>query len=111
MIREKEEGHLTSEDRCFINGEASIKPYYYFRNGLLHVRYTVDRAMDLSKEESVRLKAELTEDPANKQIILQKAWNFYADCVNKDIIKDGLKAGDERIKELSSEYACKKHNI
>jgi len=111
MIKEKEERHLTSEDRCFINGEAAIKPYYYFRNGLLHVRHTVDRAMDLSREESLRLKEELTQDPANKQIILQKAWNFYADFVKKDIIKDGLKAGDVRIKELTDEYTCKKHNI
>ena len=29
--------------RTYINGELAIKPYFYYRNGLLHVRYLVDR--------------------------------------------------------------------
>ena len=53
--------------RTYINGDIAIKPYYYFRNGLLHVRYTVDRCIELSPDEISRLKTDLTCNPSRKQ--------------------------------------------
>ena len=74
----------------YINNELAIKPYYYYRNGLLHVRYTVDRCIHLSASEAERLKADMTSHPERKQEILERAWSFFEKTVRKSLIMDGI---------------------
>ena len=89
--------------RTYIDGETAIKPYYYLRNGALHVRFTSDRCIQLSKDEEKRLKNEMTEKPYDKQEILESAWKFYADCVKKTVIQDGIAYADSLIERLKNE--------
>ena len=86
--------------RTYINGETAIKPYYYFRNGLLHVRYNVDRCIELTPSEVAKLKVDLTSSGRDKQEVLADAWNFFTTCVEKPIIKDGVAELEKRIKEF-----------
>lgn len=81
--------------------EIAVKPYYYFRNGLLHIRYNVDRCIELSSTEVVRLKADLATT-YDKQTALAKAWNFFTTCVKKPIIRDGIAEIERRIKEYGN---------
>lgn len=90
-----------------VDGETAIKPYYYMRNGLLHVRFTVDRAMELSKEEEAKIKAELAESPSYKQKVFARHWNLLSSFVGKAVIHDGIKAGADRMKEMTERYGCK----
>lgn len=85
--------------RTHINGETAIRPYYYFRNGTLHVRYAVDRCMKLTPSESNNLKAEMTLNPSDKQGVLEKAWKFYSDMVGKEVIFDGIAELEKQIME------------
>lgn len=82
--------------RTHINGETAIKPYYYFRCGVLHARYTVDRAIELTPTESAKLKVDLTS--GDKQEVLGKAWNMFEKTVERTIIQDGIAYVDERLK-------------
>lgn len=86
------------DQRTYINGETAIKPYYYLRNGKLHVRYTVDRCVELSDSEVSMIKDDLTKNPADKQNILSKAWNFVIVCLQKTIIMDGIAELEKQIK-------------
>lgn len=95
------------EEVTYICGETAIKPYYYMRNGILHARYTVDRAIELSKEEENKVKEDLTKAPWDKQNILSKAWNFFDKFVGKTVWTDGIKIGEEKMRELSEEYESK----
>lgn len=88
------------DQRTYINGEIAIKPYYYMRNGLLHVRYTVDRCVELSKAEDTKIKVDLTSSPADKQTVLSNAWNFLTNAVGKTIIMDGIAEMEKRIKKF-----------
>lgn len=85
--------------RTYICGETSIKPYYYIRNGLLHVRYTVDRCMELSPSEIERIKADITAHPSDKQKILSSFWSFLEKTVGRAVIFDGIKEAEKRIKK------------
>lgn len=105
----KKRNEIGMEDRCIINGDIATKPYYYLRNGLLHVRHTVDRAVNLSKDEEMRIKEELTEAPAQKQQILGREWNLQTVMNGKSIIMDGIKAAEERMKVLSSRFEGRKN--
>ena len=100
----KKSNEIGMEDRCIINGDTAIRPYYYMRSGLLHVRHTVDRCVELSKDEEKRIKAELEGKPEQKQLILGRNWNLLTVMIGRRIISDGIKAGDEKIKELSRKY-------
>lgn len=82
--------------RTHINGETAIKPYYYLRCGVLHVRYTVDRAIELSPAEVAKLKVDMTT--GDKQEVLGKTWNFFEYTVEKPIIEDGIAYVDKRLK-------------
>lgn len=106
MFKTKKEMYDESlfDKRTYINGETAIKPYYYFRNGSLHVRYTVDRCMKLSSSEVAKLKDELTARTAYKQSILKKAWNFFSVTVGKEIIHDGVAELEKQIKEFKNGY-------
>ena len=105
----KKRNEIGMEDRCIINGDIAVKPYYYMRNGLLHVRHTVDRAVNLSKDEVTRIKEELTEAPAQKQQILGREWNLQTVMNEKPIIMDGIKAAEDRMYELSSRFEGRKN--
>lgn len=100
----KKFNEIGMEDRCIVNGDTAIKPYYYMRNGLLHVRFTVDRCVELSKTEENQIKTELDGKPEQKQNILGKHWNLLTVMVQKPIITDGIKAGEEKMMELSRKY-------
>lgn len=89
----KENPH-SNELRMYVNGETAIKPYGYFRNGLLHIRYTVDRCIELSPSESAKLKVDMA--CGDKQAVLLKAWNFFETCVQKPIILDGIAEAEKR---------------
>ena len=105
----KRRNEIGMEDRCIINGDIAVKPYYYLRNGLLHVRHTVDRAVNLSKDEETRVKEELTEAPSQKQQILGREWNLQTVMNEKPVIMDGIKAGEKRMCELSSKFGGRKN--
>lgn len=90
--------------KTYINNELAIKPYYYIRNGLLHVRYNVDRAIELSVSEAAEIKTKLTENPALKQEILENMWNFFEKTVQKAIIQEGIKAGEDRTEKMTRIY-------
>lgn len=85
-----------SNSQVYVEGELAIKPYYYFRNGYLHIRYNVDRAIKLSETEAAKLKLEMTANPADKQSVLAKAWNFFEKTVCKPVIHDGLKEVEKK---------------
>ena len=85
--------------RTHICGETAIKPYYYMRNGLLHVRYTVDRCVELTPSEVTKLKVDITANPEKKQTILEEMWNFLTLSVERKIIHDGIAEMERRIKE------------
>ena len=99
MFKTKKEMY---DKRTYINGETAIKPYYYFRNGSLHVRYTVDRFMKLSSSEVAKLKDELTASPSYKQSVLRKAWSFFSVTVGKEILHDGIAELEKQIKEFKN---------
>ena len=105
----KKRNEIGMEDRCIINGDIAIKPYYYLRNGLLHVRHTVDRAVDLSKDEEMRVKEELDKAPAEKQQILGREWNLQTVMNERPVIMDGIKAGEDRMDELSVRFGGRKN--
>ena len=88
--------------RTYVNGETAMKPYYYFRNGLLHIRYNVDRCIELTPSEIAKLKVDLTSSGRDKQEVLAEAWNFFTTCVEKPIIKDGIAELEKRIKEYKN---------
>lgn len=88
-------------NNTIINGETAIQPYYYIRNGLLHVRYKVDRVVELSESEEREIKEKITLEPYNKQGILSKMWNLLTVYVGRSIIFDGIKAGEEKMRELT----------
>lgn len=80
--------------------EIAMKPYYYFRNRKLHIRYNVDRCIELSESESARLKVTLAST-FDKQTALAKEWNFFTTCVGKEIIRDGIAEVEKSIREYN----------
>lgn len=113
LVRQKMFGKKTKKEiydeslynkRTYVNGETAIKPYWYFRNGVLHIRYNVDRCIKLSNDEVLKLKEELTENPSDKQGVLEKAWNFFSNTVGKPIIPDGVAEMEKRIKEYKNGF-------
>ena len=82
-------------------GENAIKPYWYYRNGLIHIRYTVDRAIKLSDAEVAKLKVAMTS-ANDKQEALAKAWSFFANTACYPIIEDGIAEIDKRIEDVKN---------
>lgn len=81
--------------------ETAIKPVFFLKGNRLFVKYTVDRCVKLSDSEVAELKLQLTASPAEKQSILEKAWKFFTDCVEKPIINDGVAEIEKQIKEYN----------
>ena len=86
-----------------VNGETAIKPYYYLRNGLLHIRYTVDRCVELSKSEEAEIKEAISKNPAGKMNILSDKWNLLTTMVERPIIMDGIAEADKRIGDYNGQ--------
>ncbi len=88
-----------SDLRTYINGELAIKPYYYYRNGLLHVRYLVDRCFELTQEEADNLKKEIsrTQDNSEKQIVLANTWKDLSDNPDKTLFNNGIAKLEEKM--------------
>lgn len=84
--------------KVIVDGETAIKPYYYFRRKHIHIRYTVDRCIELSDSEISGLKVVLTAE-GDKQGALAKAWSFFAEIVKRPIIKDGIAVIDKHMEE------------
>lgn len=80
--------------------ETGIKPVFFLKGKRLFVRYTVDRAVELSTAEVSKLKVDMSMNPADKQSVLAKAWNFMTACVGKVIIMDGVAVADKKMEEL-----------
>jgi hypothetical protein len=80
--------------------EIAMKPYYYFRNGKLHIRYNVDRCVNLTPSEVAGLKVTLAST-YDKQTVLAKAWNFFTTCVKKEVIRDGIAEAEKSIREYN----------
>lgn len=80
--------------------ETGIKPVFFLKGKRLFVRYTVDRAVELSTAEESKLKVDMSMNPADKQSVLAKAWNFMTACVGKAIIMDGVAVADKKMEEL-----------
>ena len=83
--------------RTHINGETAIKPYYYFRCGALHVRYTVDRVIELTPAEVAKLKVDMTT--GSKQEILEKVPDISVKTVEL-VLSKMLK--ENKIKKIGS---------
>ena len=80
--------------------ETGIKPVFFLKGKRLFVRYTVDRAVELSTAEESKFKVDMSMNPADKQSVLAKAWNFMTACVGKAIIMDGVAVADRKMEEL-----------
>ena len=76
--------------------EIAMKPYYYYRNGLLHIRYNVDRCIELTDSEKAKLKVDMAST-FDKQTLFARAWNFFTTCVEKPIIRDGIAEIEKRM--------------
>ena len=93
-----------------INSETAIKPYYYVRNGLLHVRYNVDRAIKLSETEEKNIKEAIALEPYNKQDIFARFWSFFEKTVGKTLILDGIEEGYSTMKQKTKKVLYGRKN-
>ena len=89
--------------------ETGIKPVFFLKGKRLFVRYTVDRAVELSTAEESKLKVDMSMNPAQKQQILGREWNLQTVMNEKPIIMDGIKAAEERMDVLSSRFGGRKN--
>ena len=89
--------------------ETGIKPVFFLKGKRLFVRYTVDRAVELSTAEESKLKVDMSMNPAQKQQILGREWNLQTVMNEKPIIMDGIKAAEERMDVLSGRFGGRKN--
>lgn len=75
-------------EQIIINNEATVKPYFYIRNSLLHCRYIVDRAMLLTENEKKDIVDSIV-DGKEKQLKLLKYWKSLE--LEKTVIQDGIR--------------------
>lgn len=78
-----------------INSETACKPKFYVRNNLLHVRYKVDRAIEITDAEKEELHKKL-EYNADKQQTLKDLWCFLSLTAARPIIEDGIAYATEK---------------
>ena len=87
----------------YIDGVKVSKPYFYLRNGLLHVKGNFDKCIELSPAEVKRLKDMLLSasyGSEEKQDILYNFWQFCERELKKPVIQDGLTEIERRIKGI-----------
>lgn len=85
----------------YIEGVKVSKPYFYLRNGLLHVKGNLDKCIELSPAEVKRLKDMLLSasyGAEEKQEVLYAFWQFCERELKKPVIQDGLSEIEKRIK-------------
>lgn len=85
----------------YIEGIKVSKPYFYLRNGLLHVKGNFDKCIELSPTEVKRLKDVLSSasyGAKEKQEVLYSFWQFLEKGIGKPVIQDGLSEIERRIK-------------
>lgn len=85
----------------YIEGVKVSKPYFYVRNGLLHVKGNFDKCIELSQTEVKSLKEALqaaSYGSEEKQAVLYSFWNFCEIELKKPVIQDGLSEIERRIK-------------
>ena len=80
------------------------KIYYYMRNGLLHRKYPVDEAVELSENEVLSVKNEFAKAPFNKQEILERQWELQVKLNHKKIL-DGVEEVNRRIEADKKYYS------
>lgn len=85
-------------ERTVFNGRVAIKPYYYCKNGYLHVRYNIDDCVKLSSSEETRLQKEIKERPSYKQDIMAKEYNLQLTMLQKPVL-DGIYVADENARK------------
>ena len=89
--------------------ETGIKPVFFLKGKRLFVRYTVDRAVELSTAEESKLKVDMSMNPAQKQQILGREWNLQTVMNEKPVIMDGIKAAEESMSILSGKFGGRKN--
>lgn len=91
-------------ERTVINGEVAVKPYFYFRNGTLHARYTVDRAIVLSDEETAYIKnrLDITPEKYARQSLFE-GWFRQLERDGRTVV-DGISLADEMVKAWHEEH-------
>lgn len=77
--------------------------YFYYRNGLLHIRHMVDEAVELSEYEAEKLKEKLTANPADKQQVLSDEWDFQVNVLHKKKVH-GTRTAFKRTEEMTRRY-------
>lgn len=83
---------MNKDKDYIVNNEVAIKPYFYFRNGLLHCRYLVDRVIALSNKEKKDIKDRFKDqfkDSKEKQAFLLTCWKSLE--LERTVIQDGLR--------------------
>ena len=60
------------------------KAYYYLRNGLLHVRYSVTRFVEMSDTELKELRERLSKS-IDKQQEMLSVWKFQTGNLEKEV--------------------------
>lgn len=89
---------LLKSKRLIVNGDVAIKPYLYVRNKMLHVRFTSDKCVALTKAEESELYRRLTEHPEKKQEILAEFWSMTASMIERPVY-DGIQVADRLMDE------------
>lgn len=85
----------------YVEGVKVSKPYFYVRNGLLHVKGNFDKCIELSQAEVQNLKDRLNScsyGAEEKQEVLYAFWQFCEKELKKTVIRDGLLEIERRIK-------------
>lgn len=60
------------------------KAYYYLRNGLLHVRYSITRFVEMSDTELKELRERLSKSKDKQQEMLAE-WKFQTGNLEKEV--------------------------
>lgn len=60
------------------------KAYYYLRNGLLHIRYSVTRFVEMSDTELKELRERLSKSKDKQQELLSE-WEFQTGNLEKEV--------------------------
>lgn len=105
LFKKKTEPKASEPRRTqIIEGEVASNAYYYLRNRLLHVKYSVDKCIDLTELEDLKIKEELAQHPYLKQDILRNNWDMLTRFEGKEVLNDGVAEGFHRSQELTQKY-------
>lgn len=77
-----------------------IKPYYFYRCGILHKRVQLDYGIKLDEEDVDRVLEVLASGDKHKQRALAKEW-IYQTGIRKRVPGDGVDMVKENLIECS----------